>query len=183
MKIKSLELAKYRAFEYLQINLHPKVNVIAGVNGIGKSSILFALCVLIRKSLPQFTPAQFQEKPDFTSDDIGSGKSELIACIDFEHQKTVISLGTLTVIDDVKLYEQALKDLDAQRQVPFSRREKESLGASRQRQSELREIIRDYQASFRGDLKIRTKDQFDSGFIKSKKKPTYFCLLWVISTN
>jgi len=55
MKLERLSLANYRGFQQLDIEFAPDVTVIAGINGVGKSSILESLAVLFSQGLPQFT--------------------------------------------------------------------------------------------------------------------------------
>src|SRR5678815_5473838 len=43
MILRKLHLANFRAFEQIEIEFEPGVNVIAGVNGVGKSSLLRAI--------------------------------------------------------------------------------------------------------------------------------------------
>ena len=45
MKIQNIELRNFRKFESLSVKLDPQMNVIAGNNGVGKSSVLDALSV------------------------------------------------------------------------------------------------------------------------------------------
>ena len=45
MKIQNIELRNFRKFESLTVKLDPQMNVIAGNNGVGKSSVLDALSV------------------------------------------------------------------------------------------------------------------------------------------
>ena len=45
MDIKSIEIRNFRKFESLSVKLDPQMNVIAGNNGVGKSSVLDALSV------------------------------------------------------------------------------------------------------------------------------------------
>lgn len=45
MRIDRLQLTNYRGFERLDLALHPRLTVLAGVNGAGKSSVLEALSV------------------------------------------------------------------------------------------------------------------------------------------
>jgi predicted ATP-binding protein involved in virulence len=44
MRIDSVNLTNYRCHEQLQVNFAPGFNVIVGINGIGKTSLLKALC-------------------------------------------------------------------------------------------------------------------------------------------
>lgn len=47
MRIDQLDLANFRGFEALHLDLHPEFNVIVGINGAGKSSVLDALAVAL----------------------------------------------------------------------------------------------------------------------------------------
>jgi predicted ATP-binding protein involved in virulence len=47
MKVKSLIIQSFRGIEELTLDFDPKVNVLIGVNGVGKSSILDCLCILM----------------------------------------------------------------------------------------------------------------------------------------
>jgi predicted ATP-binding protein involved in virulence len=76
MILEGLSLANFRGFEQLDLSFDSRVTVIAGVNGVGKSGILFALTVLFSRSLPEFTAAQLKPIP-FTDDDIYHGKRSL----------------------------------------------------------------------------------------------------------
>jgi predicted ATP-binding protein involved in virulence len=76
MILEQLSLANFRGFEQIDLTFDPKVTVIAGVNGVGKSGILHALTVLFSRSLPEFTPSA--SKPVLcTDDDIQLGKPSL----------------------------------------------------------------------------------------------------------
>ena len=76
MILEQLSLARFRGFEQIDLTFDPRVTVIAGVNGVGKSGILHALTVLFSRSLPEFTPST--AKPVyFTDDDIYHGKPTL----------------------------------------------------------------------------------------------------------
>jgi predicted ATP-binding protein involved in virulence len=76
MILDKISLANFRGFEQLDLTFDPKVTVIAGVNGVGKSGILHALTVLFSRSLPDFTPST--AKPiSLTEDDIYHGKPAL----------------------------------------------------------------------------------------------------------
>ena len=47
MKLESLSLANCGGFEQLDISFEPDVTLIAGVNGVGKSTVLRSLAVLL----------------------------------------------------------------------------------------------------------------------------------------
>ena len=47
MVIKELELKNFRCYEHVQVNLHPRMNVMVGINGTGKTAILEAVRIFI----------------------------------------------------------------------------------------------------------------------------------------
>lgn len=78
MKVDRVSLANFRGFEQLNLSLEEDITVIAGVNGIGKSSILTALSAMLSRALPEFTPSQ--AKPvDLADSDIRHGTESLFA--------------------------------------------------------------------------------------------------------
>ncbi len=54
MRIERLKLKNFRCFEKLEMRLHPKCNVLVGMNGAGKSTILDALAVALGGYLSGF---------------------------------------------------------------------------------------------------------------------------------
>ena len=57
MQLKRLELNSFRIFEQATFDFQPGMNLIVGINGVGKSSVLDALRMLLAKALPNFTAA------------------------------------------------------------------------------------------------------------------------------
>lgn len=77
MKLKRLVLTNFRGFERLDIDFDEQLTVIAGVNGVGKSTILQAIAIAYSHSLQEFTVSR--EKPLSVLDaDIQQGKSNCI---------------------------------------------------------------------------------------------------------
>lgn len=76
MKLESLSLANCGGFEQLDINFEPDVTLIAGVNGVGKSTVLHALAVLLSRAMPEFTPSR-STPLFFTDDEIHGDKPSL----------------------------------------------------------------------------------------------------------
>ena len=54
MRIEKLRVKNFRCFEYLEMGLHPKCNVLIGINGAGKSTILDALSIALGGYLSGF---------------------------------------------------------------------------------------------------------------------------------
>lgn len=78
MKLHQVRVAGFRGFEQLELSFDNDVNVIAGVNGMGKSGILQALAVLFSRALPEFTPSNAKAN-SFTDEDIQYGKPAMDA--------------------------------------------------------------------------------------------------------
>lgn len=76
MKLEALSLAHCGGFEQLDIAFEPDVTLIAGVNGVGKSTVLHALAVLLSRALPEFTPSR-SAPLYFIDDDIHGDKASL----------------------------------------------------------------------------------------------------------
>jgi recombinational DNA repair ATPase RecF len=51
MKINKLKLENFRGFTSLELNLHPEVTVLVGVNGSGKTTVLDAIVQMLRWGL------------------------------------------------------------------------------------------------------------------------------------
>jgi predicted ATP-binding protein involved in virulence len=81
--LKNLSLTNYRGFEQLEIDFHEKVNVIAGINGVGKSSVLHALRVLFSRVLNDVVFDRMT-KASFSEDDVQSEESSLNVGCEFE---------------------------------------------------------------------------------------------------
>ena len=76
MRITSLKLANVRAIETAEFRFQPGFNLIVGVNGVGKSSVLDALCVCLSAFVKQANKLRIQGKA-FTPGDIRVGADAL----------------------------------------------------------------------------------------------------------
>lgn len=88
MKLESLSLAHCGGFEQLDIAFEPDVTLIAGVNGVGKSTVLRALCVILTRTqrrigITRSRPLSLKLDDIF----IGSEVARLTASMDFEGRK------------------------------------------------------------------------------------------------
>jgi predicted ATP-binding protein involved in virulence len=82
MKINELKLTNFRGLLNTTITFKPGFNLIVGVNGSGKSSILEALRTLLSQALPLLAPAP-RFSTGFDSDDIMIGRAFTSAQISF----------------------------------------------------------------------------------------------------
>lgn len=77
MKLRSLGLTNFRGFERLDLDFDDRLTVIAGVNGVGKSTILQAIAIAYSHSLQEFTASREKPLPILDAD-IQQGKSNCI---------------------------------------------------------------------------------------------------------
>jgi predicted ATP-binding protein involved in virulence len=83
MLIKTLALTNIRAFNHAEITFQPGMNLIVGINGVGKSTILDGLRILLSQSLPKLS--QVRSKPlDFKVSDITIGQGSLTGGLIFQ---------------------------------------------------------------------------------------------------
>src|SRR5438309_1695517 len=93
MIVHQLNFANFRGFEQLDLAFESDVNVIAGVNGVGKSGILYVLAVLFSRALPEFTPSTARPL-SFTDEDVYHGKLSLEASAIFTCADQQCHIGT-----------------------------------------------------------------------------------------
>jgi predicted ATP-binding protein involved in virulence len=58
MQIAKIELSNFRGLEHKELTFDKQFNVIIGVNGIGKTSVLDSISVLLTRILPRTTPSK-----------------------------------------------------------------------------------------------------------------------------
>ena len=83
MKLKRLELTNFRVFEQATFDFQPGMNLLVGINGTGKSSVLDALRILLSHTRPRFTAFRGRGS-SFGIDDITIGRDGLMAHLHFE---------------------------------------------------------------------------------------------------
>ncbi len=84
MKIEQLRLRQFRSYDDATFKFLPGMNLIVGVNGTGKSTVLDALRTMLVQALPRLTNIKMRPK-SFSINDITNGKDSLTADIQFEH--------------------------------------------------------------------------------------------------
>lgn len=83
MQVKKLEVAHVRVFDQAEFEFQPGMNLLVGINGAGKSTVLDVLRVMLSHALPQFTASR--SKPlEFKADDITFNQGALTVNLEFE---------------------------------------------------------------------------------------------------
>ena len=83
MKLKRLELTSFRIFEQATFDFQPGMNLIVGINGTGKSSVLDVLRMLLARALPNFTASEKPFPAPFSADDFTVGRYGLTGELHF----------------------------------------------------------------------------------------------------
>ncbi|MDZ8069729.1 MAG: AAA family ATPase [Nostoc sp. DedQUE08] len=83
MQLKSLTLTDFRSFEQATFEFQPGMNLLVGINGVGKSSVLDALRIALSRVLPNFTACQ-DKRLNFEVDDIMMGRDQLAIDLKFQ---------------------------------------------------------------------------------------------------
>jgi len=86
MQINHLTLTNFRAFEQAKFEFQPGMNLLVGINGVGKSTVLDALRIALSRVLPEFT-ACIEKRLSFSTDDIMIGHDELAVEVNFRVSK------------------------------------------------------------------------------------------------
>jgi predicted ATPase len=83
MRIVKLELENYRGFEHLELDFHPELTVLVGVNGSGKTTVLDAIAQMLRWGLLGTSGASISERR--------AGESYHAINLDIEHGSRLAS--------------------------------------------------------------------------------------------
>ncbi len=83
MQLKSLSLSQVRAFEHAEFTFQPGMNLLVGVNGVGKSTVLDTLRILLSHIMPKLSASKSRTLT-FGENDIKIGQDALTAELQFE---------------------------------------------------------------------------------------------------
>ena len=83
MKINRLNVAGLRGFDQAPFDFDPRLTLLVGVNGVGKSSVLEALRVSLSRVMPKFTVSRSAPLA-FAAEDIRLGSAALTVDVDFD---------------------------------------------------------------------------------------------------
>lgn len=71
MRIERLELRNFRCFEHISAKLHPKMNVMVGINGTGKTTILEAIRIFVGAAFCELDKIENRiSSPSIADDDV-----------------------------------------------------------------------------------------------------------------
>ncbi len=83
MQLKRLKLTNVRVFEQAEFEFQPGMNLLVGINGAGKSTVLDVLRIMLSQALPKFTASKSRPIP-FKEADITAGQGMLTSELSFE---------------------------------------------------------------------------------------------------
>jgi predicted ATP-binding protein involved in virulence len=129
MLLKHLTLTQFRAFEQASFDFQPGMNLIVGINGVGKSSVLEALRVVLSAALRKFTASKARALP-FNDSDITQGRSTLTVELDFEVENVPLTYFVHQYRENyggrvIPLTEKELEKLDRQERINLRREQQE----------------------------------------------------------
>ncbi|PIF34540.1 putative ATP-binding protein involved in virulence [Flavobacterium sp. 9] len=91
MIIKGLNIANLRAYKVAEFKFQPGMNLLVGVNGVGKTTLLEALRVCLSQIQPEISISK-NRKENFAISDIRIGTDSLQVSCDFEIEKQSFNL-------------------------------------------------------------------------------------------
>ncbi len=83
MIIKKLHITNLRAYKEAEFEFQPGMNLLVGINGVGKTTALEALQICLSQILPEITVSK-NRKENFSLNDIKIGSANLQVSCDFE---------------------------------------------------------------------------------------------------
>lgn len=125
MQINYLSLSQFRGIQDASFNFKPGFNLIVGVNGAGKTSVLDALCVVLARVLPVLTPSGAHSGVATKISDITVNKSALAIVAKFTCHATDFALTLTEQVSSVQStidQDRGLKDIRDVEDLPTLRR-------------------------------------------------------------
>jgi len=90
MNVRSYRVAQFRAFAEAEFKFHPTMNLIMGINGVGKSTLLDGLRILSSQIIVGILPDSLRQRR-FVSDDITVGCDALDASVNCQISEATFS--------------------------------------------------------------------------------------------
>ncbi|MBN8691772.1 MAG: AAA family ATPase [Bacteroidetes bacterium] len=142
MQIKKITLTNFRAYEYAEFNFKEGMNLLVGVNGAGKSSVLDVLNVCLSVIFSNISEAKVK-RLSFSNDDISLGATRLQVSCNF----TYLSVNYNLLIEKNK----------ERRILTIKPEEEEGLKKKRRTKAKVENIFIDDQVVFTPQFKLRSK--------------------------
>lgn len=111
MRITKLSVTGLRALKQVDFEFQPGMNLLVGVNGVGKTTILDALCVSISRILPNISSSNSPKQTFYVSDITNGTKSLMISC-DFVLNSIKCNLLLKKNIDSIIVKVRESEDID-----------------------------------------------------------------------
>lgn len=92
MELQRLSLKNFRAFKQAEFEFKPGMNLIVGINGVGKSSVLDAIRIMLSQILPQISQSK-SKRIAFKPSDIYLGETLFEIGLAFSTSTTPITLS------------------------------------------------------------------------------------------
>lgn len=96
MRIKKLTVTNLRGFTHAEFDFQPGMNLLVGVNGVGKTTVLDAVRVCMTRVLPEITASQ-NRKEKFEAEDVNimADKKNLQVSCDIEINNLILNVTQL----------------------------------------------------------------------------------------
>ena len=93
MKIKTVSLTGVRGFVHAEFTFRPGINLLVGINGVGKTTVLDALRVCLSAIFPEITASR-NKRENFRLSDIKIGQESLdVTCVcEIEGKEIILSI-------------------------------------------------------------------------------------------
>jgi energy-coupling factor transporter ATP-binding protein EcfA2 len=92
MLIRAVMINGFRGLGQVKLRLEPGFNLLVGINGAGKTSLLEAIRILLAKAIQETTPASSFKDVGITSDDITVGRDFSVIEMDFSIHDAMFQL-------------------------------------------------------------------------------------------
>lgn len=102
MHLKRVRLVHFRSYLEAEFVFQPGMNLVVGVNGVGKSSLLDAIRFGLHKVWPKLTVYRGNQNVTVSKDDIKTGEDLLQIRMDFWHRDLPFSLAMESYLDEYR---------------------------------------------------------------------------------
>jgi predicted ATP-binding protein involved in virulence len=96
MQIRSVKINGFRGLGLATLQLAPGFNLLVGINGAGKTSLLEAIRILLAKAVQETTPASPFKDVAITPSDITVGRDFSVIEMDFSIHDSIFQLTCLS---------------------------------------------------------------------------------------